>query len=115
MSSLVTALAKKYEVCANDFTSRWKAGEVPEIKKGDMVVSFHDKPDRPSFLIGKVTGFKDWEEDGTTRYEITGEYNVVAWPDQMEVHSIKDKKYYPPVNGTPSTLGRNMVNVWKID
>jgi len=73
-----------------------------EIKKGDLVISFHVDPKLPSFIIGQIEGTKEME-DGTTRYILAGMFDVNCRGD-TEV-TISNKTYYPPINGTPTTMG----------
>ena len=84
------------------FLSKVEAHDATDIKDGDLVISFHADPKLPSFIIGKVTGTKKNEEDGTMRYILKGMFDVNCRGD-TEV-TVTDRTYYPPITGT-RTLG----------
>ncbi len=82
-----------------------------EIQKNDSVKSY-DFPDRKDLAFcgveGVVTDIVTLR--GCKRYEIT--VNKTIWMDK-EV-AIKDEKVYPPINGTPTSLGRITNGVEKV-
>ena len=84
-----------------------------DIKRGDKVISFHQDPDLPHFIIGQIVGTQENHEDGTMRYILKGEYDVNT-RGEAAVRSVFGKLFYPPVNGTTNSMGETMNNVKKI-
>ena len=95
-------LRKLYETKQKTAASVAILSHDDEIKKGDLVISFHVDPKLPSFIIGQIEGTKEMA-DGTTRYILKGMFDVNCRGDSDVTKT--DKIYFPPVNGTPTTLG----------
>lgn len=81
-----------------------------EIKVGDKVKSFDFKGIDSAYIQGEVTGFEIME--GCKRYVIKTEKRIFDGKEIALADDHPEKTVYPPVNGTPSFLGKtNLVKL----